>query len=81
MDGHQALQYEIMGRVEGEDLAYLFTVVRGDDHMYQVLAWTVRSEWEAKEELLREVTSRVEELPSEQIGGRATFAIYGASNG
>lgn len=56
IDGHPALQDEITGTEKGTDVVFLHTTVDDGDHFQQILAWTLKSQWQRQNELLREVT-------------------------
>lgn len=58
---HEGLQAEIRGEAEGEDIVYLHTAVVGDEHMFQILAWTLASEWDYSGQLLRNISASVHE--------------------
>ena len=60
IDGHQAIQYEIRGTVEGESVVYLHTTVRGDDGYYQVVGWTTADRYRENKETLENVIESFE---------------------
>jgi hypothetical protein len=62
IDGHPALQDELTGTEKGPALfrerpwVFLHTTVDDGDHFQQILAWTLKSRWQAQNALLREIT-------------------------
>ena len=56
IDGHPALQDELIGTEKGTNVVFLHTTVDDGDHFQQILAWTLKSRWEKQNQLLREVT-------------------------
>ncbi|MEL6332880.1 MAG: hypothetical protein AAFQ76_09850, partial [Cyanobacteria bacterium J06626_26] len=52
LNGMNALQYEVQGRVDNQPVMYLHTTVEGQTNYYQVVAWTtVENYGAAKDEL------------------------------
>ncbi|MGD1856808.1 MAG: hypothetical protein ACFB2W_21445 [Leptolyngbyaceae cyanobacterium] len=52
LNGLDAVQYEVRGRVDNLPIVYLHTTVEGDDNYYQVVAWTTAENYgSAKGEL------------------------------
>lgn len=58
---HTGLQAEVRGYVDGEHVVYLHTAVIGDEHAFQVIAWTLESHWFSNADTLRAVTAAVHE--------------------
>ncbi len=56
IDGHPAMQDELSGTEHGTNVVFLHTTVDDDDHFQQILAWTLKSRWQQRKELLREIT-------------------------
>lgn len=56
INGQPALQDEISGTQEGNNIVFLHTTVEGDEKFHQVLAWTSKSRWDQQKEKLRDVT-------------------------
>jgi hypothetical protein len=56
IDGHPALQDEISGTSDKIKVVFLHTTVDRGDYMHQILAWTLKSRWEAKKARLQEAT-------------------------
>ena len=54
--GNHALQDELSGTQNGTDVVFIHTTVEGDEHFHQVLAWTLKSQWEKNKKVLRQVT-------------------------
>lgn len=61
IDGHQAIQYEIRGTVDGQQVVYLHTTLRGDDGYYQVVGWTTADRYRESKDVLDEVIESFEE--------------------
>lgn len=57
IDGHPALQNELTGTEKGNNVVFLHTTVDDGDHFQQILAWTLKSQWQKQDQLLREVTT------------------------
>lgn len=47
LNGLDALQYEVRGRVDNQPVVYLHTTVEGDTNYYQVVAWTTAERYAA----------------------------------
>jgi hypothetical protein len=56
IDGHPALQDEISGTSDKTNIVFLHTTVDQGKYIHQILAWTLKSRWEAKKARLQEVT-------------------------
>jgi Domain of unknown function (DUF4190) len=56
IDGHPAMQDELSGTENGANVVFLHTTVDDGDHFHQILAWTVKSNWQDQNPSLREVT-------------------------
>ena len=61
IDGHQAIQYEIRGTVDGEQIVYLHTTLRGDDGYYQVVGWTTADRYRENKDVLEDVIESFKE--------------------
>ncbi len=58
VDGKPAVQFRLVGYVEGLHLVYWVTAVEGSNHFYQITAWTSKKrETENQESLLKVVNS------------------------
>lgn len=57
IDGHPALQDELTGTEKGTTVVFLHTTLDEGDYFQQILAWTLKSRWQKKNDLLREVTA------------------------
>ena len=62
IDGHQAIQYEIRGTVDGQQVIYLHTTLRGDDGYYQVVGWTTADGYRENKDVLEDVIESFEEI-------------------
>ena len=60
---NRAIQYEIRGIVEDLHVAYLHTSVEDNQNYYQVIAWTLNSQFHNKESILQEVTQSFQPTP------------------
>lgn len=56
IDGHPALQDELSGVTENTNIVFLHTTVDQGKYYHQILAWTLKSRWDAKKSRLQEVT-------------------------
>lgn len=57
IDNHPALQEELSGTDErGANVVLLNTSVDDGNHLHQILAWTLKSHWQADQQELREAT-------------------------
>ena len=56
IDGHPALQDEIGGTSDKVKVVFLHTTIDRGDYVHQILAWTLKSRWEAKKARLQEAT-------------------------
>ena len=57
IDGHPALQDELTGTEKGTNVVFLHTTVDDGDHFQQILAWTLKSQWQKQDQSMREVTA------------------------
>ena len=58
INGKPATQFRLTGRVEGVNVVYWITVVRGARHFYQIVGWTSsRSESKNRESIMNVVNS------------------------
>ena len=55
IDAHLALQDELNGTEKGTSVVFLHTTVNDGEHFQQILAWTLKSLWQKRNQLLREV--------------------------
>ena len=55
IDGKSAVQYEIRGRVDGTEVVYLHTTVKGEGSYYQVVGWTTADRYAENKEALQAV--------------------------
>ena len=60
---NRAIQYEIRGTVEDLNIAYLHTSVEDSQNYYQVLAWTLSSQFHNKESILQDVIQSFQTTP------------------
>ena len=57
IDGPPVTQDELTRTEKGTNVVFLHTTVDDGDHFQQILAWTLKSQWQKQNELLREVTA------------------------
>lgn len=62
INGQQALRYEVDGTVDYMNIAYLITYVEGPKCYHQILAWTLKSRYDAKRDLLARVSGTLQEI-------------------
>lgn len=55
INGKEAVQYEIRGRVNGVPVVYLHTTVQGTDDYYQVVGWASAESYQANSNTLKEI--------------------------
>ena len=60
---NRAIQYEIRGIFDDLHVAYLHTSVENGQNYYQVIAWTLNSQFHDKESILREVIQSFQITP------------------
>lgn len=60
---YPAMQYTMNGVVDNLKAAYIITLVETGDKFHQIVAWTLRSRFDANEKVLREVTQSFKEAP------------------
>jgi hypothetical protein len=57
IDGSPAVQYEINGVMDGINVVYLHTIVEGKKNYFQLLAWTMKSKFEAEHPTLDKIVN------------------------
>jgi hypothetical protein len=62
VNSRQALQYKIKGSVDGLKVIYLYTNIEGKTQYYQVMAWTIESEFARNEPLFQQITQSFQDL-------------------
>jgi len=60
---YPAMQYTMNGVVDNLKAAYIITLVETPDNFHQIVAWTLRSKFDANEKTLREVTASFKQVP------------------
>lgn len=61
INGRTAVQYELRGVVSGVKVVYLHTTADGDDQFYQILAWTLPSNYQKNKPILESVVNSFKE--------------------
>ena len=61
INGNAALQKEIRGSIDNINVVYLHTSVETPTHFYQVLTWTLKSQFDKNRSVLQEVTNSFRE--------------------
>lgn len=61
INGRPAVQYELRGVVSGIKVVYLHTTADGDDKFYQILAWTMPSNYQKNKPILESVVNSFKE--------------------
>lgn len=61
IEGKSGLQYEMEGTVDYVNIGYVVTFVDGDKNFHQIMAWTMKSQFNDKKQKLAEVTSTFRE--------------------
>ena len=57
IDGKPAMQDELTGTDNRATVVFLHTTIDDGDRLEEILAWTLKSRWEQRNAVLREVTS------------------------
>ena len=57
LNGHPARQDELTGTEKGANVVFLRTTVDNGDRFQQILAWTLKSQWQKQDQSMREVTA------------------------
>lgn len=61
INGNAALQKEIKGSIDNINVVYIHTSVETPSHFYQVLTWTLKSQFDKNRSVLQEVTNSFKE--------------------
>jgi len=61
INGRPAVQYELRGVVSGIKIVYLHTTADGDDKFYQILTWTLPSNYQKNKPILESVINSFKE--------------------
>ena len=61
INGNAALQKEIRGSIDNINVVYIHTSVETPTHFYQVLTWTLKSQFDKNRSVLQEVTNSFRE--------------------
>jgi hypothetical protein len=61
VNGKSALQYEVRGVTKGVDVVYLHTTVETPDNFHQVVTWTTKSTFDAKNAAIQNVIQSFKE--------------------
>jgi hypothetical protein len=56
VNGYPAIEREIRGSVQNLDVVYLHTIVETPHRFHQVMAWTLKAQWEKNKDTLEAVT-------------------------
>ncbi len=62
INGQNARQYTIEATIDGEDLHYLYTIVDGDTHYYQILSWTYGTKKDDYQDMFIKISQSFKEL-------------------
>lgn len=62
INGQDARQYTIEATIEGEELYYLYTIIDGDMHYYQILNWTYSTKKDQYQDLFNQISQSFKEL-------------------
>jgi hypothetical protein len=55
IDGDKAVQYILSGEIQGLNIVYIHTTVESEKYFNQLLAWTLKSRFSDKEQILKDV--------------------------
>ncbi|MEM9947078.1 MAG: hypothetical protein AAF810_13550 [Cyanobacteria bacterium P01_D01_bin.36] len=61
VNGLPAIQYEVRGRIDGTQVVYLHTTVKGNNSYYQVVGWTTAERYAENKETLQSVIRSFDE--------------------
>ena len=67
IDNNKAIQYQIRGISEGVKVGFLHTSIEDSRNYYQILAWTLRSRFRSKKELLQQVIQSFQATPPQSL--------------
>lgn len=62
VDDREALQYEVTGVVDGQDIVYLYTFAETPDRFLKIVTWSIGSRFEDNVEEMQQVTESVRQL-------------------
>lgn len=62
VDDREALQYEVAGVVDGQDVVYLYTFAETPDRLLKIVTWSIGSRFEDNVEEMQQVTESVRQL-------------------
>lgn len=62
VDDREALQYEVAGVVDGQDVVYLYTFAATPDRFLKIVTWSIGSRFEHNVEEMQQVTESVRQL-------------------
>lgn len=62
VDDREALQYEIRGIVDEQNIVYLYTFAETPDRFLKIVTWSVASRFDANKQDLQQVTQSVRQL-------------------
>lgn len=62
VDDREALQYEVAGVVDGQDVVYLYTFAETPDRFLKIVTWSIGSRFEDNVEEMQQVTQSVRQL-------------------
>lgn len=57
INGNDALQYEVIGSIQGVQLHYLYTIIETDDHFHQIMIWSDQATFPTQKDLFQEVSA------------------------
>jgi len=60
INGSDAVQYEVVGSIQGVKLHYLYTIVESDDYFHQIMLWSDQSMFPSQKELFEEISASYE---------------------
>jgi hypothetical protein len=71
INGNKAVQYEIRGFINNVNIVYFHTTVETPAHFHQVLAWTLKSEYNKNKYVLQDVIKSFKETtPGGEVGAK-----------
>ncbi len=76
INGLNALEYEITGRIDGNQYAYLSTVVEGKNAWHHLLSWTLGERYQANSGALREIAAYFRESPKRRAAKERIELVF-----
>ena len=76
INGRNAVEYEITGRIGDNRFAYLSTAVEGKNAWHHILGWTVAERFQANQGALREIAATFRESPKRRAAKERIELVF-----